>query len=86
MLEQSTIPAQVTIEETTLKDISKAPSLQGHNKVLTGHQFQEAEEEEASEGRFSSQPRRLFCLFCGEDKGHTIRVCQVTIQKQKRNS
>jgi hypothetical protein len=28
-------------------------------------------------------PRRLFCLFCGEDKGHTTRTCQVTIQKQK---
>ena len=34
-------------------------------------------------GRFSSQPMRLFCLFCGEDKGHTTRTCQVTIQKQK---
>jgi hypothetical protein len=34
-------------------------------------------------GRFSSQPRRLFYLFCGEDKGHTTRTCQVTIQKQK---
>jgi hypothetical protein len=33
--------------------------------------------------RFNSQPRRLFCLFCGEDKGHTTRTCQVTIQKQK---
>jgi hypothetical protein len=32
-------------------------------------------------GRFSSQPRRLFCLFCGEDKGHT--TCQVMIQEQK---
>jgi hypothetical protein len=34
-------------------------------------------------GRFSTQPRRLFCLLCGEDKGHTTRTCQVTIQKQK---
>jgi hypothetical protein len=34
-------------------------------------------------GRFNSQSRRLFCLFCGEDKGHTTRTCQVTIQKQK---
>jgi hypothetical protein len=34
-------------------------------------------------GRFSSQPWRLFCLFCGEDKGHTTRTCQVMIQKQK---
>jgi hypothetical protein len=34
-------------------------------------------------GKFNSQPRMLFCLFCGEDKGHTTRMCQVTIQKQK---
>jgi hypothetical protein len=34
-------------------------------------------------GRFSTQPRRLFCLFYREDKGHTTRTCQVTIQKQK---
>jgi hypothetical protein len=32
-------------------------------------------------GRFSFQPRRLFCLFCGEDKGNTTMTCQVTIQK-----
>jgi hypothetical protein len=35
------------------------------------------------EGRYEDQPRRLYCLFCGEDKGHTTRTCQVTIQKQK---
>jgi hypothetical protein len=34
-------------------------------------------------GRYGNQPRKLFCIFCGEDKGHTIRTCQVTIQKQK---
>jgi hypothetical protein len=34
-------------------------------------------------GRFNTQPRILSCLFCGEDKGHTTRTCQVTIQKQK---
>jgi hypothetical protein len=34
-------------------------------------------------GRFNSQPRRLFVLFYGEDKGYTTRTCQVTIQKQK---
>jgi hypothetical protein len=33
--------------------------------------------------RFSLQPRKLFCLFYGEDKEHTTRTCQVTIQKQK---
>jgi hypothetical protein len=49
MSEQSTIPTQVAIEETMLKGISKAPSLQGCNKVLIGHQLQEAKEEEALE-------------------------------------
>jgi hypothetical protein len=39
--------------------------------------------ERSFKGRFSSQPRRLFCLFCGEDKGHTISAYQVMIQKQK---
>jgi hypothetical protein len=49
MPRQSIIPTQATTGETTLKAINKAPNLQGHNKVLTGHQLQEAEEEEASE-------------------------------------
>jgi hypothetical protein len=34
-------------------------------------------------GRYGNQPRKLFCLFCGKDKAHTTRTCQVTIQKQK---
>jgi hypothetical protein len=34
-------------------------------------------------GKYGDQPRKLFCLFCGEDKGHATRTCQVTIQKQK---
>jgi hypothetical protein len=34
-------------------------------------------------GRFGDQPRKICCLFCGEDKGHTTRMCHVTIQKQK---
>jgi hypothetical protein len=25
--------------------------------------------------RYEDQPRKLFCLFCGEDKGHTTRTC-----------
>jgi hypothetical protein len=36
-----------------------------------------------SRGRYDNQPKKLFCLFYGEDKGHTTRTCQVTIQKQK---
>jgi hypothetical protein len=34
-------------------------------------------------GRYGDHPRKLYCLFYGEDKGHTTRTCQVTIQKQK---
>jgi hypothetical protein len=37
-------------------------------------------------GRFDNKPRKLYCLFCGEDKGHTTRTCQVTIQKQKETA
>jgi hypothetical protein len=34
-------------------------------------------------GRYGDQPRKLYCLFCGEDKGHMTRTWQITIQKQK---
>jgi hypothetical protein len=34
-------------------------------------------------GRYGDQSRKVYCLFCGEDKGHTTRMCQITIQKQK---
>jgi hypothetical protein len=34
-------------------------------------------------GVTGDQPRKIYCLFCGEDKGHTTRMCQITIQKQK---
>jgi hypothetical protein len=34
-------------------------------------------------GRYGDQPRKIYCLFCGEDKGHTTRTCQITVQKQK---
>jgi hypothetical protein len=33
--------------------------------------------------RYGDQPRKIYCLFCGEDKGHTTRACQITILKQK---
>jgi hypothetical protein len=34
-------------------------------------------------GRYGDQPRKIYCLFCGEDKCHTTRTCQITILKQK---
>jgi hypothetical protein len=68
MSEQSTIPAQVKTEETTLKDISKAPSLQERNKVLTGHQLQEVEEEETSEKSLALNPEGCSVYFAGKIK------------------
>jgi hypothetical protein len=35
------------------------------------------------EGRYEDHPRKIYCLFYGEDKGHTTRMCQITIQKKK---
>jgi hypothetical protein len=35
------------------------------------------------EGRYEDQPRKIYCLFCGEDKGHTTRTYQITILKQR---
>jgi hypothetical protein len=34
-------------------------------------------------GIYGDQPRKIYCLFCGEDKGHKTRMCQITILKQK---
>jgi hypothetical protein len=34
-------------------------------------------------GRYGDQPKKIYCLFYGEDKGHTTRTCQITILKQK---
>jgi hypothetical protein len=81
--DQSIMPIQVMIEEVNTKGNSTAPSHQDHNKAPSGHQLQWAEGGRSFGGRYGDQPRRLYCLFCGEDKGHTTRTCQVTIQKQK---
>jgi hypothetical protein len=34
-------------------------------------------------GRYGDQRKKIYCLFCGEYKGHTTRMCKITIQKQK---
>jgi hypothetical protein len=51
-------------------ELSSAPSSKGRGTRGFG-------------GRFGNHPRKIYCLFCGEDKGHTTRMCHVTIQKQK---
>jgi hypothetical protein len=36
-------------------------------------------------GRYGDRPRRLFCLFCGEDKGHTTSVGGLRLPKVLKN-
>jgi hypothetical protein len=71
------------IEEASLKDHNTTLSLQGNNKALSGHQPQGAEAVGASEEGTGISPESSIAYSCGEDKGHTTRTCQVTIQKQK---
>jgi hypothetical protein len=61
-------------EEANLNGHNIALNLQGNNKALSGHQSQGAEATGASEEDTEISP---------EDKGHTTRTCQVTIQKQR---
>jgi hypothetical protein len=83
MIGQYTIQAKVKTEAITTKGTNTVPSQLVRSKAPSDHQLQEAEGGRSFGGRFNSQPRRLFCLIYGEDKGHTTRTYQVTIQKQK---
>jgi hypothetical protein len=69
-------PAMFSIAITVL-------SLRACNILLSDHQLREAEEEGVSVEEGSTiNPESCAAFFCGEDKGHTTRTCQVTIQKQ----
>jgi hypothetical protein len=37
-----------------------------------------------SGGRFGNQPRKLYCLFCGEDKGHTTRTSMLPFRSRRK--
>jgi hypothetical protein len=67
---QSIIPAQVTTGETKPKGSRTAPNHQGHNKVLSGHQLQEAEGAEASEEDMEISPGS--CFVCSAVKTKEI--------------
>jgi hypothetical protein len=77
------IPLRVTIEEVNNRGHNIPRKLRGSNKALSGRQLQEAEAIGALEEGLGISLEKIYCLFCGEDKGHTTRMCHVTIQKQK---
>jgi hypothetical protein len=55
-------------------------SLQQCNRLLSDHQLRGAGEEGVSvEGDLAINRESCTAFFCGEDKGHTTRTCQVSI-------
>jgi hypothetical protein len=66
---RSIILATTTIEEIKLKGISTTPNLQGHNKALSGHQLQEAEEVEALVEDSGSNQDGCFAYSVGKIRG-----------------
>jgi hypothetical protein len=79
---QSIMPIQVMIEKSTPKATTHLPVIRATTKLLQATS-PKRQRGRSFGGRYEDQPRRLYCLFCVEDKGHTTRTCQVTIQKQK---
>jgi hypothetical protein len=61
----------------------RLPRFRDSSRVILGLQLQGAEVPGASEEDLGISQGKIYCLFCGEDKGHTTRMCHVTIQKQK---
>jgi hypothetical protein len=70
-------------EEVNNRGHSIPRKLRGSNKALSGLPAPRGRGARGFRVRFGDQPRKIYCLFCGEDKGHTTRMCHVTIQKQK---
>jgi hypothetical protein len=81
MSDQSTAPVRVTTKEASFRGHNIAHSLQDSNKAPSGHPPR-GRGGRGFGGRYGDQSRKIYCLFCGEDKGHTTRTCQITIQKQ----
>jgi hypothetical protein len=53
------------------------------SKAIFDHYLQERKRERSFGGRFNSQPQKFYCVLCGENKSHTKKTYQITIQKQK---
>jgi hypothetical protein len=73
----------MTTKEASFRGHNIPHSLRGSSKALSGRQLQGAEAPGASEEDMGISPGKFYCLLCGEDKGHTTRIFQITILKQK---
>jgi hypothetical protein len=79
-------PLRVMTEEVSCRSHNILHNLRGSSKALSGRQLQEAEAPGASEEDMGISPGRSTAYFFDEDKGHTTRMCQITIQKQKESA
>jgi hypothetical protein len=66
---QSIMPAQGMIGETKPKGSSTAPNHQGHNKVPSGHQLQEAEGAETLKEDMEISLENFFVCSVAKTKG-----------------
>jgi hypothetical protein len=69
-------------KEASFRGHSTPHSLRDSSKAPSGHQLQGEDAAGASKEDMGINPKN-YCLFCGENKGHTTRTCQITILKQK---
>jgi hypothetical protein len=81
---QSIMPAQVTTGETKPKGSSTAPNHQGHNKVPSGHQLQEAEGTEASEEDMEISPGNCFVCSAAKINGIPQERARLRFKSRKR--
>jgi hypothetical protein len=85
MSDQSTAPVRMMTKEASFRGHSIPHSLWDSSKAPSGHQLQGAEAPGALKEDMGISPEKIYCLFCGGNKGHNTRTCQITIPKQKRD-
>jgi hypothetical protein len=81
---QSIMPTQVMIGEAKHKGNSISPNHQGHNKVPSGHQFQEAEGAEASEEEMEISLRDYFVCSTVKTKATPQERAKSRFRSRKR--
>jgi hypothetical protein len=86
MSSQSIMVAQVMIGEANPKGKSTAPNHLGRNKVLSGHQLQEAEGAEASEEDTEISPGDCFACSAAKIKATPQECAKSRFRSRKRLS
>jgi hypothetical protein len=59
----------MTTKEASFRGHNTPHNFWGNNKALSGHQIQGGRGARGFGGRYGDQPRKIYFLFYGEDKG-----------------